>query len=152
MKITRIICLILTSIVLTTACDIDLFQGGVIYNPENNDDNDDDDTDKGPNIITNVTLGTTVSYTNPAGINLKYKIENTVLELGDTLIIQIDSDNEIKPYVRLAINNEEVVYTADLPITYDEILDEKKDYELVFSVYDDKHLHQFDTSTTISIK
>ena len=149
MKIIRIIFLILTSIVLATACDIDWLQGGVIYNPENKDD---DDAGKGPNIITSVTLGTTVSYTNPAGINLKYKIENTALKVGDTLKIQIDSDNEVKPYVRLAINNEEVVCTADLPTTYEKILEEKKDYELVFSVYNDKQVHQFDSSTTISIK
>jgi hypothetical protein len=50
-----------------------------------------------------------VSYTNADGINLNYSIDNTLLSVGDTLIVTLNSDNEVKPWVKIAANDTEVL-------------------------------------------
>lgn len=143
MKITKL--LILSSLILATSCDIDLTGGaiGVIK---------DGDNKKDPTIITNVKQELTFSYTNPAGINLKYKIEDTQLEVGDALRIRIDSENEIKPYVTLSISGDEVVNTSDLPVDYESIMNEAKEYNLVFTVYDNNKSYQFNSITSVTVR
>ena len=139
MKITQL--LIISSLIFATSCDIDWTGGaiGVIK---------DGDNKKDPTIITNVKEGQTFSYTSPAGINLKYKIEDTQLEVGDTLRIQIDSENEINPYVTLNISGDEVVNTSDLPVDYESIMNEAKEYDLLFTVYDNNKSYQFNSITS----
>lgn len=143
MKITQL--LIISSLILATSCDIDWTGGaiGVIK---------DGDNKKDPTIITNVKQGLTFSYTNPAGINLKYKIEDTQLEVGDTLRIQIDSENETNPYVTLNISGNEVVNTSDLPVDYESIMNEAKEYDLLFTVYDNNKSYQFNSITSVKVK
>ena len=146
MKITRIITLILSAFIFATACDIDWYPDPIIIPVEGDDDK------KEPTIITNITLGKTVSCTNPAGINFKYTIEDAALEVGDILKIQIDSENEIKPYVKLLIDEEEVVYTSELPTDYERIMTDAKEYSIVFSVYNSEEVHQFDWITSVTVE
>ena len=143
MKITQL--LIISSLIFATSCDID-WTGGAIRVIK------DGDNKKDPTIITNVKQGLTFSYTNPAGINLKYKIEDTQLEVGDTLRIQIDSENEINPYVTLNISGNEVVNTSDLPVDYESIMNEAKEYDLLFTVYDNNKSYQFNSMTRVTVK
>ena len=145
MKATKIILLFIATLSLVTSCDID-WTGGAIGVIKDGDDK------KDPTIITNVKQELTFSYTNPAGINLKYKIEDTQLEVGDMLRIQIDSENEIKPYVTLSISGDEVVNTSELPVDYESIMNEAKEYNLVFTVYDNNKSYQFNSMTRVTVK
>lgn len=91
-------------------------------------------------IDVDVTVNKDSSYTFN-GVNLKYKIENIVPEVGESIRISMDSESEVKPYVRLLINEEEVMGTSDLPAVYTTIAEIEGEHPVEFQAYDaDKNL------------
>ena len=81
-----------------------------------------------------------------------YIIIGTILSAVIRFRIQIDSENEIKPYVTLSISGDEVVNTSDLPVDYESIMNEAKEYNLVFTVYDNNKSYQFNSMTRVTVK
>ena len=88
---------------------------------------------------------------NVNGFNLSYYIEDIYLVVGDTLKVMIDSKNEVKTWGKLTINDEDVLYTSDLPSEYSRIVDAPGTYTLVFSAYDGNEQFKFDSEEVVSI-
>lgn len=85
------------------------------------------------------------------GINLKYSIEDVALEVGDTLKISIDSENEVKPLVSLLLNENVVMDTCELPVEYADVMNEKGEYEVEFQVFNEAKVFEFSVSATVNV-
>ena len=86
------------------------------------------------------------------GINLSYVIDDSELNVGETLSVKVDSDNEEKPFVAILINDVEVVSTNELPYEYTQVMTESGEYHIVFKVCDALENLYFNTSADISVK
>lgn len=86
------------------------------------------------------------------GINLSYVIDDSELNVGETLSVKVDSDNEEKPFVAILINDEEVMSTNELPYEYTQVMTESGEYHIVFKVCDALENLYFNTSADISVE
>lgn len=86
------------------------------------------------------------------GINLSYVICDSELNVGETLSIKVDSDNEVKPLVAILINDVEVVATNELPYDYTQVMTETGEYHIVFKVCSALGELFFNTSADISVE
>lgn len=85
-----------------------------------------------PNV--NVNFSDTYSVTEN-GINFKYILNESPQNVGDSLKVLIDSDNEEKPFVRMTVNEEEVLYTSDLPTEAIYEVSVTGEHTILFQVY-----------------
>ena len=134
--------MLLMSVIALTSCDPEMWNpdGKIVY--EENDL---------VHVIADSKVSSSFSYTYN-GLNVRYEIEDTSLKAGEALKVSVDSDSETKPWVRLSVNEEEVLYTSDFPTAYETIMDKPGEYELTFNVYDEEAVFQFMISTTVSVK
>ena len=86
------------------------------------------------------------------GINLSYVIDDSELNVGETLSVKVDSDNEEKPFVAILINDVEVVSTNELPYEYAQVMTESGEYHIVFKVCDALGNSYFNTSADIRVE
>ena len=86
------------------------------------------------------------------GINLSYVIDDSELNVGETLSVKVDSENEDKPFVAILINDVEVTSTNELPYEYTQVMTESGEYHIVFKVCDASGNLYFNTSADISVK
>lgn len=86
------------------------------------------------------------------GINLSYVIDDSELNVGETLSIKVDSDNEEKPFVAILINDVEVMSTNELPYDYTQVMTETGEYHIVFKVCSALGELFFNTSADISVE
>ena len=86
------------------------------------------------------------------GINLSYVIDDSELNVGETLSVKVDSDNEEKPFVAILINDVEVMSTNELPYEYAQVTTESGEYHIVFKVCDALGNSYFNTSADISVE
>lgn len=86
------------------------------------------------------------------GINLSYVICDSELNVGETLSIKVDSDNEVKPFVAILINGVEVMSTNELPYDYTQVMTETGEYHIVFKVCSALGELFFNTSADISVE
>lgn len=86
------------------------------------------------------------------GINLSYVICDSELNVGETLSIKVDSDNEVKPLVAILINDVEVGATNELPYDYTQVMTETGEYHIVFKVCSALGELFFNTSADISVE
>lgn len=86
------------------------------------------------------------------GINLKYRIEDSVLAIGDTLKVNIDSENEVKPLFKLTIDGEEMLNTSNLPVEYLSVMESVGEYELAFIFSTDWEKGYSESKQTIIVK
>lgn len=86
------------------------------------------------------------------GINMKYRIEDSVLSVGDTLRVNIDSDNEVKPLAKLTIDGEEVLNTSELPVDYFSVMESVGEYELIFTFSADWEKVYSSSKVTVTVK
>lgn len=121
---------------------------GAVYDKDDFDYTSGSENQNEPTI--NISYKSQNSYTID-GLNFSYCIENVILEVGDTLKITVDSNNEVKPWVKLNINDENVLYTSELPADYSVILDQAGGYELMFQVYDQYQEYQFTVKTGVAV-
>ncbi len=134
--------MLLMSVIALTSCDPEMWNpdGKIVY--EENDL---------VHVVADSKVSSSFSYTYN-GLNVRYEIEDTSLKAGEALKVSVDSDSETKPWVRLSVNEEEVLYTSDFPTEYETIMDKPGEYELTFNVYDEEAVFQFMISTTVSVK
>lgn len=86
------------------------------------------------------------------GINLSYVIDDSELNVGETLSVKVDSDNEEKPFVAILINDVEVMSTNELPYDYTQVMTETGEYHIVFKVCSALGELFFNTSADISVE
>ena len=86
------------------------------------------------------------------GINLSYVIDDSELNVGETLSVKVDSENEDKPFVAILINDVEVTSTNELPYEYTQVMTESGEYHIVFKVCDALGNLYFNTSADISVE
>ena len=86
------------------------------------------------------------------GINLSYVIDDSELNVGETLSVKVDSDNEEKPFVAILINDVEVVSTNELPYEYAQVMTESGEYHIVLKVCDALGNSYFNTSADIRVE
>ena len=83
---------------------------------------------------------------------MRYKIEDTILAIGDTLKIYVDSDNDTNPWVKLTIDSEEAFFTSDLPFEYMSVMETIGEYELAFAVSDEQEQCLFTLKTKVTVE
>ncbi len=137
----KILSALLLLICMFAFSSCDLFEDPVQVVPDNDVETD---------IEVDVTLSKNVSYTFN-GFNLKYKIESTSLKVGETMKITIDSENEIKPLVKLVVNDVEVLSSSELPYEYSCVVEKEGEYSVEFNVFDAFELLQFTLKTAVSV-
>lgn len=149
MKTKLFLFLLLCSMITLTGCDPDFWTGGgVRYDKEDLKELLGPEKETEPTV--KVSLKSTNSFT-MNGLNVKYTIENTVLEVGDILRIILDSENEEKPLVKLILNNEEVVFTSELPAEYATVLDIEGVYEIRIEVFNQQEEYEFTIKTGVTV-
>ncbi len=102
---------------------------------------------KEPDITVATTMSTTIN-----GINLLYKVADSQLKTGETLLIEADSENDVKPLVAVYIDEVEVKTPEIVPFTYKQVMSDKGEYKITFKVYKDKDNFTFETSTSITVE
>lgn len=99
-----------------------------------------------------VDLSENFSYTSSDGVHMRYKIEDTILAIGDTLKIHVDSENDTNPWVKLTIDSEEAFFTSDLPFEYMSVMETIGEYELAFAVSDEQEQCLFTLKTKVTVE
>ena len=79
-------------------------------------------------------------------------VDDSELNVGETLSVKVDSENEDKPFVAILINDVEVTSTNELPYEYTQVMTESGEYHIVFKVCDALGNLYFNTSADISVK
>lgn len=102
-----------------------------------------------PNVTINFT--NTFSHTEN-GINFKYTVNESPHNVGDNLKVLIDSDNEEKPFVRMMVKGEEVLYTSDLPAEGVYETSASGEHTILFQIYNPQEELEYVLQTSFNVK
>lgn len=68
------------------------------------------------------------------GVNVKYKMKVSLLKVGDEFVLELDSENDIKPKVAIFWDGEEVATIDELPCLFEKTLDRPGTFDLRLKV------------------
>lgn len=68
------------------------------------------------------------------GVNVKYKMKVSPLKVGDEFVLELDSENDIKPKVAIFWEGEEVATIDELPCLFEKTLDRPGTFDLRLKV------------------
>ena len=144
--------MLLVSMFTLNSCDQDLWEHDVhVIYPYPGYDVERPEVNIEESVSSDITVSAVLTYVSN-NVNLKCFIEDTYLEVGDTLKTRVCSENEVKHRVKMLINSEEILCTDELPAEYSCVVDTAGDLELEFRVFNEWDVCLFNEKVSVNVE